>query len=102
MLDQPQGPLRLILVNVREFAEVDAVREALTELLGADGAIVGTTEGGLARLDDLRTEGVDEEGVPSVIRVAATRARRNRSNDRFAHRVRGRSGRWMRGPMAFA
>lgn len=38
VLDQPQGPLRLILVNVREFAEVDAVREALTELIGADGA----------------------------------------------------------------
>ena len=65
-------------------------------LLDGAGNVVSTTEGGSARLDDLRTEGVDEEGVPSVIRAAATRARSSRRGNRFAHRARGRSGQWMR------
>lgn len=38
VLDRPVGPLRVVLVNVRGFAEVESVREALEQLIGADGA----------------------------------------------------------------
>lgn len=65
-------------------------------LLDAAGSIVGVTEGGTALLDDLRTEGVDEQGVPTVIQAAATRARWSRRENRLAHRILGRSGQWMR------
>jgi DNA-binding CsgD family transcriptional regulator len=65
-------------------------------LLDAEGRAVSTTVGGARLLDDLRTEGVDEDGVPAVILAAATRTRWSRRSSRLAHRVRGRSGRWMR------
>ena len=65
-------------------------------LLDAEGRAVSTTVGGSRLLDDLRTEGVDEDGVPAVVRAAATRVRWSRRSSRLAHRVRGRSGRWMR------
>ncbi len=65
-------------------------------LLDAAGKIVGVTEGGTALLDDLRTEGVDEQGIPTLIQAAATRARWSRSENRIAHRIRGRSGQWLR------
>ena len=65
-------------------------------LLNNAGNIVGVTEGGGALLEDLRTEGVDEQGVPTLIQAAATRARWSRRENRLAHRVRGRSGQWMR------
>jgi DNA-binding CsgD family transcriptional regulator len=65
-------------------------------LLDAEGHAVSTTVGGARLLDDLRTEGVDEDGVPAVVRAAATRVRWSRRSSRLAHRVRGRSGRWMR------
>lgn len=65
-------------------------------LLNAAGQIVGVTEGGTALLDDLRTEGVNEQGVPTLIQAAATRARWSRRENRLAHRIRGRSGQWMR------
>lgn len=65
-------------------------------LLDAEGRISAVTEGGTQLLDDLRTDGVDEEGLPAVVRTAAMRARWSRRGSRLALRVRGRSGRWMR------
>lgn len=54
-------------------------------------------------LQDLRTAGVAEPGLPSVVATAATRARSSRTSTHIATRVRGSSGRWLRvtaAPMA--
>lgn len=48
--------------------------------------------GGL--LDDLRTDGVDEEGLPAIVRTVVTRARASRASSQIATRVHGTSGRW--------
>ena len=47
-------------------------------------------------LDDLRTVGVDEEGLPSIVRNVVTRARASRSTTHIATRVHGTSGVWRR------
>ena len=47
-------------------------------------------------LDDLRTAGVNEIGLPAVVGAAVTRARSSRSSTQLITRMRGRSGRWLR------
>lgn len=47
-------------------------------------------------LDDLRTGGVAEPGLPTVVGIVATRARASRTYSHLATRVRGASGRWVR------
>lgn len=47
-------------------------------------------------LDDLRTAGVDEPGLPAIVGAVATRARSSRTSSHLATRVRGSSGRWLR------
>jgi DNA-binding CsgD family transcriptional regulator len=47
-------------------------------------------------LEDLRTAGVNEPGLPATVATAATRARSSRTSTHFATRVRGTSGRWLR------
>lgn len=47
-------------------------------------------------LDDLRTFGVDEEGLPAIVRNVVTRARSSRSSSHVATRVHGASGVWRR------
>ena len=47
-------------------------------------------------LDDLRTAGVDEEGLPAIVRNVVTRARSSRSSSHIATRVHGTSGVWRR------
>ncbi len=47
-------------------------------------------------LDDLRTGGIPEPGLPTVVRLVATRARASRTHSHLATRARGASGRWVR------
>lgn len=47
-------------------------------------------------LDDLRTAGVDEPGLPAIVGAVAARARSSRTSSHLATRVRGSSGRWLR------
>lgn len=47
-------------------------------------------------LDDLRTAGVDEPGLPAIVGAVATRSRSSRTSSHLATRVRGSSGRWLR------
>ena len=47
-------------------------------------------------LDDLRTTGVDEQGLPAIVRNVVTRARSSRSSTHIATRVHGTSGVWRR------
>lgn len=47
-------------------------------------------------LDDLRTAGVDEDGLPAIVRNVVTRARTSRSSTHIATRVHGTSGVWRR------
>jgi DNA-binding NarL/FixJ family response regulator len=49
-----------------------------------------------ALLDDLRTPGVNEPGLPAIVGAATTRARSSRTSTHLATRVRGTSGRWLR------
>ncbi|MDA9292923.1 helix-turn-helix transcriptional regulator [bacterium] len=50
--------------------------------------------GGL--LDELRTAGVDEEGLPAIVRNVVTRAQSSRSSSHIATRQHGTSGGWRR------
>lgn len=54
-----------------------------------------TIEAG-ALLDDLRTSGVNEPGLPAIVGAATTRARSSRTSTHLATRVRDTSGRWLR------
>jgi DNA-binding NarL/FixJ family response regulator len=47
-------------------------------------------------LDELRTAGVDEEGLPAIVRNVVTRARASRSSSHIATRLHGTSGSWRR------
>ncbi len=54
-----------------------------------------TLEGGRL-LDELRTAGVDEHGLPAIVRNVVTRARASRSSSHIATRLHGTSGSWRR------
>ncbi len=47
-------------------------------------------------LDELRTAGVDEHGLPAIVRNVVTRARASRSSSHIATRLHGTSGAWRR------
>ena len=47
-------------------------------------------------LDELRTVGVDEDGLPAIVRNVVTRARSSRSSSHIATRLHGTSGSWRR------
>jgi DNA-binding CsgD family transcriptional regulator len=67
-------------------------------MLVVDGRnqMVDLTIEGSALLDDLRTTGVHEAGLPTIVTTVAIRARASRTSKHIATRVRGRSGRWLR------
>ncbi len=65
-------------------------------VLDASGAVTAITEGGRKVLDDLRTNGIDEPGLPGLVQVAARKARWSRTTTSLTTRVRGQSGRWLR------
>lgn len=65
-------------------------------ILDAAGGIRSASAGARRLLDDLRTSGVDEPGLPTLIQAAATRARWSRSSTSLATRIQRRSGEWLR------
>jgi DNA-binding CsgD family transcriptional regulator len=65
-------------------------------MLDALGEVTAMTEGGRRVLEDLRTSGVDEPGLPGLVQVAARRARWSRTATSLTTGVRGQSGRWLR------
>jgi len=80
-----------------------ASADAAMVVVDAGNHVINLTVQAKELLDDLRTVGVDEPGIPSTVANAATRARSSRTSTHFATRVRGTSGRWLRitaSPMA--
>ncbi len=65
-------------------------------ILDAASQIVAITSGGRRQLEELRINGADEDELPNILRSAATRARWSRNSSRFATRVQGRNGEWLR------
>lgn len=65
-------------------------------VVDARNQIRGLTVAASELLDDLRTRGVDESGLPTLVGALATRARASRTATRLATRIRGNSGRWLR------
>jgi DNA-binding CsgD family transcriptional regulator len=65
-------------------------------VVDADNRVRTRTAGAGDVLDDLRTTGVNEPGLPASVAVVATRARASRTSTHLATRVRGTSGRWLR------
>jgi DNA-binding NarL/FixJ family response regulator len=47
-------------------------------------------------LDELQTAGIDEDGLPAIVRNVVTRARASRSSSHIATRLHGTSGSWRR------
>ncbi|WP_160161000.1 LuxR C-terminal-related transcriptional regulator [Actinomadura sp. K4S16] len=104
-VEHVQALLPLITRSVKSSAcrlEADAGSPtAMVVVDGSNGIRDLTVEAG-ELLDDLRTTGVDEPGLPTILGTVATRARSTRTANRLVTRVRGRSGRWFRvtaGPM---
>ena len=65
-------------------------------ILDAASEITSITSGGRRVLEELRLNGADDAELPNIIRTAALRARWSRNSSRFATRVQGRSGQWLR------
>lgn len=64
-------------------------------LLDGNGDVVQMSQGAQRVLDELYQD-VDETGLPTIVRAAATRARWGRTATNLATRLRGRDGQWMR------
>ncbi|MDZ7678320.1 MAG: helix-turn-helix transcriptional regulator [Acidimicrobiales bacterium] len=87
------------MVLRRALGRVDHATSAqppVVLILDAAGAVRSVSAGGQRLLDDLRTQGAEETGLPSIVRVAATRARWSRNTSSLATRVQGRDGEWLR------
>ena len=60
-----------------------------------DDVVVELTPDARVLLDELRTPGLAEDGLPLLIRAIVTRARTRRSASHLATRVTGTTGRWL-------
>jgi DNA-binding CsgD family transcriptional regulator len=65
-------------------------------ILDAANEICSITSGGRKVLEELRIHGADDAILPNIVRSAATKARWSRNSSRFATRVQGRNGEWLR------
>jgi DNA-binding CsgD family transcriptional regulator len=65
-------------------------------ILDEASEIRSISSGGHKVLEELRLNGADEDELPNIIRTAAMRARWSRNPSRFATRVQGRNGEWLR------
>jgi DNA-binding CsgD family transcriptional regulator len=65
-------------------------------ILDSASEIQSISAGGRRLLEELRINGADEDDLPNILRSAATRARWSRNSSRFATRVQGRNGEWLR------
>lgn len=98
-IDQVRGLVPLITRALKTSAcrlDADALGPAAIIVVDAGNQIQSLTiEAGLL-LDDLRTGGVNEPGLPTIVGAVATKARSSRTSTHLATRVRGTSGRWLR------
>ena len=76
--------------------DVESRGSASMLVVDADNQVQDLTIEAAGMLDDLRTVGVDEEGLPAIVRSVVTRARASRSSTHVATRVHGTSGVWRR------
>lgn len=65
-------------------------------ILDAGGEIASMSAGAERVIEDLRSQSIDEPGLPAVVRAAATRARWSRSAASLATRVQRNDGQWLR------
>jgi DNA-binding NarL/FixJ family response regulator len=71
-------------------------RPPVVVILDAASHIQSISAGGRRLLEELRINGADEDELPNILRSAAMRARWSRNSSRFATRVQGRNGEWLR------
>ena len=76
--------------------DVEARGAASMLVVDDDNRVADLTIEAGRMLDDLRTVGVDEDGLPAIVRNVVTRARASRSSTHVATRVHGTSGVWRR------
>jgi DNA-binding CsgD family transcriptional regulator len=76
--------------------DAEALAPAAMLVVDAGNRIRQLTAGAADLLDDLRTPGVNEPGLPAIVGTVTTRARASRTSTHLATRVRGTSGRWLR------
>lgn len=98
-IDQVRGLTPLIARALKAGTcklDAEALAPAAMLVVDADNRIQSLTTGAADLLDDLRTPGVNEPGLPAIIGTVTTRARASRTSTHLATRVRGASGRWLR------
>lgn len=76
--------------------EASSQGPAAMVVLDGHNHILNLTMESRALLDELRTAGVNELGLPSLVGTVATRARHSRTSTHIVTRVHGTSGRWLR------
>ncbi len=76
--------------------DTEAKGAAAMLVVDRDNRIDGLTIEAGRMLDDLRTAGVDEDGLPAIVRTVVTRSRASRSSTHIATRIHGTSGVWRR------
>lgn len=76
--------------------DMEAKGSAAMIIVDADNNLADLTIEAGDMLDDLRTAGVDEHGLPAIVRNVVTRARASRSSTHLATRLHGTSGTWRR------
>lgn len=76
--------------------DTEARGSAAMVVVDADNRVQDLTIEAGRLLDELRTAGVDEEGVPAMVRNVVTRARASRASTHVATRIHGTSGSWRR------
>lgn len=76
--------------------DMEAKGAAAMLVVNGDNEIDDLTIEAGRMLDDLRTVGVDEGGLPAIVRNVVTRARASRSSTHVATRLHGTSGVWRR------
>ena len=98
-VDQVRGLVPFIARALRTSAcklDADALGPAAMIVVDNHNQIQNLTIAARELLDDLRTGGVEELGLPAIVGAVATRARSSRTSTHLATRVRGTSGRWLR------
>lgn len=98
-IDQVRGLAQLIARALKGGAcklGAEALAPPAMLVVDPDNRIHSLTTGATELLDDLRTPGVNEPGLPAIVATVATRARASRTSTHLATRVRGASGRWLR------
>jgi len=98
-IDQVLGLAPIIARALKASAcrvETSARAQAAMIVLDGNNEILNLTVQAGELLDDLRTGGLNEPGLPAIVRAIAIRARSSRSRSQLATRVRGTSGRWLR------